>query len=199
MLRDLLATADLLISQYRYSHRIPKSVGFCAVLPDWARDLVRSDLAREVAHDNAGEINVLVVTDDQIGAYFKARGIQVTWTVDALRAGTYGSGGQAIGDQFFGLLSAGETELTWPGQSAESAITLAWLLFPQGTYQFIDGGRLDLGVVRDSTLDATNDYEVFSETFESVAMRGLECYQIHSTVLPNGGSAGTAALTGYDE
>jgi len=27
-----------------------------------------------------------------------------------------------------------------------------------GTFQFLDGGRLDLGVVRDSTLDATNDY-----------------------------------------
>jgi hypothetical protein len=76
---------------------------------------------------------------------------------------------------------------------------LAWLLYPEGTFQFLDGGRLDLGVVRDNTLDATNDYVTFVETFESVAMRGLECYQVQSTVLPNGGSAGTVAVTGYHE
>ena len=40
-------------------------------------------------------------------------------------------------------------------------------------FQFLDAGRLDLGVVRDSTLDATNDYEVFTEQFESVAFRGF--------------------------
>ncbi len=40
---------------------------------------------------------------------------------------------------------------------------LCWLLYPEGTFQFLDGGRLDLGVCRDSTLDATNDYESFVE------------------------------------
>lgn len=63
-------------------------------------------------------------------------------------------------------------------QSSDGTVVVGWLLYPEGTYQFLDGGRLDLGVVRDSTLDATNDYETFVETFESVAMRGLEAYQV---------------------
>lgn len=36
---------------------------------------------------------------------------------------------------------------------------------PQMVY--IDGGVLDLGIVRDSTLNSTNDYHVFGETFEA--------------------------------
>jgi hypothetical protein len=60
-----------------------------------------------------------------------------------------------------------------------------------GTFQFLDGRRLDLGVVRDSTLDATNDYETFLELFEGIAFRGNECPQVQSTIMPNGGSART--------
>lgn len=33
--------------------------------------------------------------------------------------------------------------------------------------QYLDGGRLDLGVVRDLTLDATNDYETFSRSLRT--------------------------------
>ncbi len=76
---------------------------------------------------------------------------------------------------------------------------LVWFLYVEGTFQFLDGGRLDLGVVRDSLLDATNDYETFVEVFENVAFRGLECYQVQSTIKPSGGSAGTVAATSYVE
>ena len=196
--RDLLASVDLLVAQYRYSHRIPATATFTAVFPAWAKDVIRADMARELAHDNDGR-DVLAITDAQIDSWFGARGVNVTWTLDGLKAGTYGTGGQAITDQFFPVITAGTTELVWPGQSAESAFKLAWLLYPEGTFQFLDGGRLDLGVVRDSTLDATNDYETFVEPFEGLAFRGLEAYQVQSTILPNGGSAGTVAVTGYDE
>ncbi len=68
---------------------------------------------------------------------------------------------------------------------------LVWYLFPEGAIQFLDAGRLDLGVVRDSTLDATNDYETFVETFEGIANRsfskGVWCVQ--SIVAATGASA----------
>jgi hypothetical protein len=197
--RDLMATVDLLLEQYRYSHRIPDSAVFTAVFPSWAKGLIRADLVREVAHDNAGSMSVWSITDAQIEGWFSDRNIRPIWTLDALKAGTYGSGSQAITDQWFPVVTAGSGELVWPGQSADAAFRMAWLLYPEGTFQFLDGGRLDLGVVRDSTLDATNDYETFTEVFESVAMRGLECYQVQSLVLPNGGSAGTVAVTGYEQ
>jgi hypothetical protein len=40
---------------------------------------------------------------------------------------------------------------------------MAWFLSVERTFQFLDGGELDLGVVRDSLLDSTNDYEVFTK------------------------------------
>ena len=45
-------------------------------------------------------------------------------------------------------------------------------LFPEGTFLHLDGGTLELGIVRDSTLNSTNDYQVFGETFENVARIG---------------------------
>jgi hypothetical protein len=197
--RDLLASVDLLVSQYRYSHRIPKTAAFTAVFPDWARDVIRADMAREIGHDNAGMVNVLAVSDAQIDGWFAERNVNVIWTLDGLKAGTYGTGGSAITNQFFPLLGTNAPEPQWPGETSDGSFMLSWLLYVEGSYQFLDGGRLDLGVVRDSTLDATNDYETFVETFETVAFRGLEAYQVQSTILPNGGTAGTVAVSGYHE
>lgn len=196
--RDLLASADLLVEQYRYSHRIPDSTAMTAVFPAWAKALVRADLARELAHDNTNGRDVLGISDAQIQDWFRIRGINLVWTMEGLAAGTYGTGGQAIPSQAFAVATAGG-QPQWPGQTADGNVVVAWLLFVEGTFQFLDGGRLDLGVVRDSILDATNDYETFVEPFEGIAFRGLEVYQVQSTVLPNGGSAGSVAVSGYHE
>lgn len=37
---------------------------------------------------------------------------------------------------------------------------------PTGSLQLLDGGTLDLGLVRDSTLNTSNDFQMFSETFK---------------------------------
>lgn len=55
---------------------------------------------------------------------------------------------------------------------------------------FLDGGTLDLGIVRDSTLNATNDAIIFAESFEQVAAVGPESLRITSTVDASGIVAG---------
>ncbi len=67
-------------------------------------------------------------------------------------------------------------------------------VFVEGSMQRLDGGRLDLGVVRDSTLDATNDYETFVEVFETVVSRGFanSGLQLILKGKPLGASAKTA-------
>ena len=40
-----------------------------------------------------------------------------------------------------------------------------------GTMVFLDGGTLELGIVRDSALNSTNDYQIFAESFEDVKLR----------------------------
>ncbi len=196
-MRDLLASADCCCAVPVLAPH-PAQRGDDRRLSRLGADLIRCRPGPGVAHDNAGVVNVLAVSDDQIAAWLKARNINVVWPLDGLKAGTYGTGGSAITNQFFGLM----------GTSARAAVAgtvlrcrlharlapLSGRLIP-----ILDGGRLDLGVVRDSTLDATNDYETFVETFEGVAFRGLEAYQVQSSILPNGGSSGTVAVSGYHE
>jgi hypothetical protein len=74
--------------------------------------------------------------------------------------------------------------------------TLVWYLFAEGTFIFLDGGTLDLGIVRDSTLVGTNDYLMFLETFENVAKVGVESLAITSTININGAAAALRDVLG---
>jgi hypothetical protein len=67
--------------------------------------------------------------------------------------------------------------------------TFVWYLFAEGTFLFLDGGTLDLGIIRDSTLVGTNDYKMFVETFEGVAKVGVESLKVTSTISVNGAAA----------
>jgi hypothetical protein len=67
--------------------------------------------------------------------------------------------------------------------------TFVWYIFAEGSFLFLDGGTLDLGVIRDSTLVGTNDYKMFVETFENVALVGVESLQVTSTINVNGVAA----------
>ena len=44
-----------------------------------------------------------------------------------------------------------------------------WALYPEGAFIGVDMGVLELGIVRDSTLNSTNDFQVFGERFRNVA------------------------------
>jgi hypothetical protein len=61
---------------------------------------------------------------------------------------------------------------------------------------FLDGGTLDLGIIRDSTLVGTNDYKMFIETFENVAKVGIESLAVTSTININGAAAALRDTTG---
>jgi hypothetical protein len=184
--RDIITAIRQASANFRFTHRLPREVKLTGVFPAWLLDLVAIDLAREVAHDNSGERDVLAITDEQVTAMFEAHGINPIWTLDGLpeSEGKYPA-------------------QTFAAQTAEGAIKtfptkLVWNLFPEGAMQFLDGGRLDLGVVRDSTLDATNDYETFIETFEAVADRGFSkaATQFVTELCANGESAATVSTAG---
>jgi hypothetical protein len=74
--------------------------------------------------------------------------------------------------------------------------TFIWYLFAEGTFLFLDGGTLDLGIIRDSTLVGTNDYKMFVETFEGVAKVGVESLKVVSTINVNGVAAALRDTTG---
>jgi hypothetical protein len=74
--------------------------------------------------------------------------------------------------------------------------SFTWYLFAEGTFIFLDGGTLDLGIIRDSTLVGTNDYKMFVETFEGIAKVGTEALAITSTININGTAAALRDTTG---
>lgn len=92
--------------------------------------------------------------------------------------------GVSIASQVYAEAAAGAAIPGYPNQ-------IDACLFASGTKLFLDGGSLDLGLVRDSTLNARNRYRQFSETFEGIADRGVENLRLAMTCQPTGQTAGT--------
>jgi hypothetical protein len=82
------------------------------------------------------------------------------------------------------------------GALLEFPDTFKWFLFAEGTFLFLDGGTLDLGIIRDSSLVGTNDYKMFIETFENVAKVGIEALAVTQTINVNGVAAALRDTTG---
>jgi hypothetical protein len=167
--RTVLPTLDLLIAGYRYRYRLDTASLRC-ILPEWVKDEMRADMAMELAHDRDGQDN-LAVTDAQIASWFAARGVTVTWALED------------IAGSFAAAQGAGAIH-PWPA-------TFVAYFYAEGTWQFLDGGRIDVGVVRDSALNSTNDYQIWREDFEGLAKRGNESLKVTVTTAPTGLSAGS--------
>jgi hypothetical protein len=186
------ATPELIqaITQAReffiYNHRLPRDIALTAIFPDWIKGVLKVDLAKQIGHSQNATWNSYEISDEQVEGIIKTHGINPIFTLDALPA--KGSG----------TLSSGyPTQQLVPNTTAEAEVkkfptAMMWMMFPEGSMQFLDGGRLDLGVVRDSTLDATNDFEQFVETFEGIADRGF-AHSAIQFVTELGDTGGTAA------
>jgi hypothetical protein len=180
--RDLLTVIQTTAAQYRQLHRIPRSQTLTAILPDWVKELIKIDRAREIGH---GEDGSLSVTEEQVVALIRNAGVNPIFHLDGQGEAVEGGVSQVFAAPAKGAIKAFPTKMVW-------------YFFAEGMMQFLDGGRLDLGVVRDSTLDATNDYETFVEPFEGLAFRGFTggALQLETSLCANGGTAGTISTAG---
>lgn len=166
LVRDVLANMSQAAAAYRSRNRMAPDAALQVLVPAWVRDAIRADLARQQPGDDA-----LTVADSEIAGYLAAAHLAPSWYLDSETGA-----GQVFGAQ-------GPTDLrNWP-------TTVVWYLFAPGSWLFLDAGTLDLGIVRDSVLNATNDLEYFSESFESAAFVGLESLKVTSTVCPDGMTA----------
>lgn len=167
--RDVLATIDVAAAGYRNRHRVSHDTPLRVILPEWFRAALRSDLVKQLPGDGMEE--TFALSGSTIDGWFADRHINVTWTLD-------GESGQIFGAQAAGTLNP------YPG-------VINIYLFAEGTFLFLDGGTLDLGLVRDSTLNGTNDYKIFIETFEAVAMVGVEAIKVSMPLAIKGASSAT--------
>jgi hypothetical protein len=151
---------------------MPDGTTLRAIFPAWIVDLLALDVAR-------GQFDRFQ-TRQSIIAILERAGINVVFTLD-------GSATAADG-QIFGHATDGPLD--------EFPDTVEWFIFPEGTWLHLDSGELDLGVVRDSSLNLTNDFQIFAETWEQLVFVGVESLAVTSPICPTGEVSAPADVTG---
>ena len=166
--RDFLVQIKRASAAYRSRHRIDPTTQLRAIIPAWVIDAVSADLTLAMPGDGT-----LSVGAAEINGYLASSNVSLVASLDQ----------NVFGAQTTGAL-------------VEFADSFTWYLFAEGSFIFLDGGTLDLGIIRDSGLVGTNDYKMFVETFEGVAFVGTESLKITSTISVNGVAAALRDTTG---
>ena len=166
--RDFLVNVRRAAAAYRSRHRISPDTQLQAIIPLWVIDAMAADLALNMPGDDN-----ISVAKAEINGWLANLNVSLTASYDQNTFGAQGTGAL----------------LEFPD-------TFTWFLFSEGSFLFLDGGVLDIGIVRDSSLVSTNDYKMFIETFEGLAFVGIESLAITSTIAVNG--AASALVTGVD-
>lgn len=132
----------------RYRLRLPQGARLRALLPAWLPDLLVADTVR-TQFDR-------FQTQQELSAQLEQYGINAAYYLDSPSTGTF---------QGFAAEVGASTLDPFP-----AAAQIA--LFVEGAFLHLDAGTLDLGIVRDSTLNSTNDFQIFGEGFENVVRIG---------------------------
>jgi hypothetical protein len=167
--RDFLVQVRRAAVAYRSRHRIDPKTQLKAIIPAWVYDAIAADLTLSMPGDGT-----LAVSESEINGYLGLSNVTLTPSPDL---NVFGA------QEATGLL--------------EFPDSFVWYLFAEGSFLFLDGGTLDLGIIRDSTLVGTNDYKMFVETFENVAFVGIEALKITSTITVSGTAAALVSAVDY--
>lgn len=168
--RDLVFHIGVAAMGYRSRHRMRRDAVLEVRLPSWVYDMAILDLTRSLPGDN-----VIAAGEDLFNRALARHSVRIAALyIDSPTTGVQ----QVAAPQNAGALN-------------DFPAAVQWQISAPGSFLLLDNGRLDLGVVRDSVLNSTNDYQTFAETFEGLAFLGLESLWVTSTVCPNGATAGT--------
>lgn len=170
--RQVLRTLANNAAYLRRTHRLANNAPLRAIFPSWLQDAMRADLATQMPGDG---LEALAISEAQINGYLRNIGVNATWSLDSWD------------DEGAALAPTGT-------EGFETEVSFA--LFPEGTFLFLDGGTLDLGVVRDETMLSANEYATFVETFENVAKVGCESLWIKELPVCVSGAAAALIDTG---
>lgn len=168
---SILNAIDLQAFDYRERFRMCEDAILEIVLPRWAIGSIRADLA------NRNGLALFQVTPGMIADWLNSRNVRAQFVADWQS----GFSGSPLGDP-------GVIATTWPA-------TVQFLLYAPGTFVRGQGLQLDLGVVRDSTLNETNDHTAaWMEDCYAVAQVGHES-RLVTTATCTLGSTGAADLS----
>lgn len=163
----LLSSLLLQATDFREVHGLCLGQQLDVTLPGWALDILRADVARQDGTFSIGNLP----TNADVTRWLESVGLTVRFI------------------NYWQPFTANPA-LTWP-------TTVQYLLGYPGSYVRFDQGRLDLGVIRDSTLNAQNDYTaVWFEEFYAVGRRGPQSRLVTVPVAPTGEVGGRNPSTG---
>lgn len=142
--------------------------------PNWVTDLLMAD----AMNDNANGLNLnglIIQAEAVLNQIFANLNIRPIWFNDQANC---------VGNW------TGDTQAWRQAQSAGALNlfpnTMISYLHAPGTFVRLDSGTLDVGLVRDSALNGTNDLELFMEQWVGVVNLGVEAIKITHTLCPNG-------------
>ena len=150
--RDFLITVRLAAAQFRWANRISLTTQLRLYAPAWLRDAMASDLSVQIPGDDA-----LSKSWAEIEGYLSDINVSPIWYIDDVPTG--------VGTSATAATSNFDSNCGYPTPAE-------WLLTLPGVFTRLDGGSLDLGVVRTKEDVQANKYCEFAETFESVAYMG---------------------------
>lgn len=149
---NVLASIDKMVAGMR--SRLRYRGGIDVILPEWVHQAIRADITKQRLGGNPA---MLSTADNMIDSFFSTRGVNPIYSLDYQPLAAQNSG--AMVD-----FPSGE---------------LDYLIYPTGTWAFLDGGTLDLGTeIVDSELIGQNNRQAFYETFEKAAKRGTQSFQV---------------------
>jgi hypothetical protein len=148
--------------------RSERDASYTALIPEWMTKLMVADLAAQSSMEER------YAAASQVERYLSQLNVNVGWYKDSPTA--LGGLSQNFADE------VDATDLDNFPLEAQIG------LFLNGTFIHLDGGSLELGLVRDSTLNHLNNHELFGEIFENVARVGPDqaTRWIDLDVCPNG-------------
>lgn len=168
--RKILLTIHQAAAGLRRRYRLGPNSTVRTILPDWLLDAIVADIALQMPGDG---LDSLALAESQVNQFFTKSNIRVTWALDEVD-----NAGAAVtpAAQAAGALDGFPTTVNFP-------------IFPEGSFLFLDGGTLDIGVVRDVTNTKANEYATFIETFEGAALTGCQSLWVTLTNLCISGAA----------
>ena len=161
---------SLAATDYRARYGMCEDDVLEAVAPFWVKNVIKADLAWR------NGVDVRQVSDAEVNQHFASLNIRVQWVNDW----------QVRGASQFG----NATPMTsWPTSAT-------FMLYAAGTFIQGNGLQLDLGVVRDSTLNETNDHTAaWSEECHLIARVGHESRRYTINFCVNGKTGAQLAST----
>lgn len=163
---------------YRKRNHIGRTMPLDVLAPDSIIPVLKADM---VADHALGANFVSVDQETLVAELFAALNLNVEFYYDY--STTYGAARAMQDAQAAGDLNGPPTDFRV-------------YMYAPGTWVRLDGGTLDVGLVRDSTLNSQNDLQLFSEEWTQACQVGFESVRLDLTLCASGvGPSSGTALT----